>query len=79
VSEPRFRNLEHDWDLPASPCSRFVTSYHLISQRHVNVRSTGDPWGRSLARSEQSEVPGQVRSIGKTNAPFAARPTRHNI
>jgi hypothetical protein len=31
---------KHDRDLPASPCSRFVTSYHLISHRRVNVRST---------------------------------------
>ena len=29
--------------LPASPCSRFVTSCHLISHRHVNVRSTSRP------------------------------------
>jgi hypothetical protein len=34
--------------LPASPCSRFVTSYHLISHRHVNVRSTsGQRAGRA--------------------------------
>jgi hypothetical protein len=26
--------------LPASPCLRFVMPYHLISDRHVNVRST---------------------------------------
>ena len=35
-----YRKLKQDRDLPASPCSRFVTSYHLISQRCVNVRST---------------------------------------
>jgi hypothetical protein len=34
------RKLKHDRDLPASPCSPFVTSYHLMSQSHVNVRST---------------------------------------
>jgi len=34
------QNLKHDRDLPALPCLRFVTPYHLISHRHVNVRST---------------------------------------
>jgi len=32
--------INNRWDLPASPCSRFVTPSHLISHRHVNVRST---------------------------------------
>jgi len=49
---------KHDRDLPAAPCLRFVTSYHWISHRHVNVRSTGGTWGRSLARAERSEIPG---------------------
>jgi hypothetical protein len=31
---------KHDRDLPASSCLRFVTSYHWISHRHVNLRST---------------------------------------
>ncbi len=34
------KNLKHDRDLPASPCSRFVTRCHVISDRHVNVTST---------------------------------------
>ena len=36
-SQPIINNRR---DLPASPCSQFVTSSHLISHRHVNVRST---------------------------------------
>ena len=34
------KNLKHDRDLPVSPCSRFVTSYHLTSHRHGTLRST---------------------------------------
>ena len=40
------------------PCSRFVTPCHLISHRHVNVRSTSDAHKGSLSRFERSEIPG---------------------
>jgi hypothetical protein len=32
------QELKHDRDLPASSCSRFVTSYHPISHRHGTLR-----------------------------------------
>ena len=49
---------KHDRDLPASPCSRFVTSSHLISHRHVNVRSTSGARGlRHLGLSFESPLP----------------------
>ena len=40
------QKLKHDRDLSASPCSRFVTPYHLISHRHVNLRSTNTTPGK---------------------------------
>jgi len=54
-------NLKHDGNLPASPCSRFVTSYHLISHRYVNVRSTSGP--PSLDHLDQTRVKGSASSL----------------
>jgi hypothetical protein len=54
--------------LPASPCSRFVTSYHLISHRHVNVRSTS---------GDASLISGSDPSVGcGTSFPRAPPPCR---
>ena len=35
-------NLKHDRDLPASSCSRFVTRYHVMSDRHGTLRAPSD-------------------------------------
>ena len=50
-------NLKHDRDLRASPCSRFVTSYHLITHRYVNVRSTdAEPAGSMVTCADGGKV-----------------------
>ena len=56
------RSYKHDRDLPTSPCLRFVTSYHPISHRHVNVRSTGAPQRCGPPYFHWFELPGAGHS-----------------
>ncbi len=69
------QNLKHDRDLPASSCSRFVTSYHLISHRHVNVRSTRGTVATQASSAMGHETPFSDHSVRcRTSFPRAPPP-----
>jgi len=69
------RNIKHDRDLPASSCSRFVTSYHLISEWHGTLRST-----RGTVATHASSAMGHETQLSdpsvrrRTSFPRAPRP-----
>ncbi len=82
------KNLKHDRDLPPSPSSRLVTSYHLISHRHVNVRSTSrrqsgptfpERWGMRPLAPYCQVLDDQLRHVARhwPHLRPSLRPTEH--